>query len=84
VITVSATSRCSQDVWNIDLELVGTPFHGSTIFHNLYKNKAQQLQFAKTGFRALRSTDVVHALFYPVVSRSSRISIPLFGRMERI
>jgi hypothetical protein len=34
VITVSATSTCSRDIWYIDLELVGTRFHGSTIFHN--------------------------------------------------
>jgi hypothetical protein len=26
----------------------------------------------------------VHTVFYPVLSRSSRMSITLFGRMERI
>jgi hypothetical protein len=32
VLTVSAT-RTSQDVWNIDMELVRTRFHVSLIFH---------------------------------------------------
>jgi hypothetical protein len=34
VHTVSATSTCSHNVWNIDMVLVRTRFHGSTIFHN--------------------------------------------------
>jgi hypothetical protein len=28
----SATSTCLHDVWNIDMELARTRFHGSTIF----------------------------------------------------
>jgi hypothetical protein len=28
------TSTCSHDVWNIDMELVRTRFHGSMIFHS--------------------------------------------------
>jgi hypothetical protein len=31
--TVSTTSTCSHDVWNIDMELVRTRFRGSIIFH---------------------------------------------------
>jgi hypothetical protein len=32
VHTVSAPSTCSHDVWNTDMELVRTRFHGSMIF----------------------------------------------------
>jgi hypothetical protein len=35
VLTVSPTRTCSHDVWNIDLELVRTRFHGSMIFHSI-------------------------------------------------
>jgi hypothetical protein len=31
--TVNATSTGSHDVWNIDVELVRTRFHGSVICH---------------------------------------------------
>jgi hypothetical protein len=35
MITVSATSTCSHDVWNIGMELVRARFHGGTIFHKV-------------------------------------------------
>jgi hypothetical protein len=35
VHTVSATSMCSYDVWNIGMEHVRTRFHGGAIFHIL-------------------------------------------------
>jgi hypothetical protein len=37
--TVSTTSTCSHDVWNIDMELVRTRFHGSMIFHIIRLHK---------------------------------------------
>jgi hypothetical protein len=33
IITVSATRTCADDVWNLDVDLVGTGFHDGTIFH---------------------------------------------------
>jgi hypothetical protein len=33
--TLSATSTCSHNFWNIDMELVRTRFHCSMIFHKI-------------------------------------------------
>jgi hypothetical protein len=56
MLTVNATSTCSNDVWNVDLEFVRTQFHGSMILHiHIYflKPKCQGVGFQgyETGSR---------------------------------